>query len=345
MPHDPFVHQLRGLCLLGVEELRDLGRCRVPGSENHESHGALDQRSSVAWDPEAVAAFVDRHTPLALDAVDLLGTGTESVAWRIDGGWVARFALTPAASQSLDREVALAPLLGAALNTPVPRFEYVIRTPDGVPTMSLYRMLVGVPLSVDALESLSDKGRTRALDHLAAILDALRMVSPDAAAGAGASVRPDHGFGHPGQRDLHHRHATLLGAANVERVEALWIEYERSGISARHSRRVLAHTDLKPEHVLHDPATGRLTGVLDWGDACLSHPDFDPAIIGLFFSPDIRDQVLARLTTADTAPVTPTARLCVAVRWLTDLDVEVLTGDESFQAFCVAGLSAHLDGV
>lgn len=303
-----------------------------------------DQPSSLAWDAEAVAAFVGSHTPLAVDAVDLLGAGTESVAWGIDGGWVARFPLTPAASQSLDREVALAPLLGAALNTQVPRFEYVIRTPDGLPTMSLDRMLVGVPLSVDALETLSEKARKRALDHLAAVLDALRMVSLDAAGGAGASVRADHGFGHPGQRELHHRHATLLGAANVERVEGLWIDYERSGSGGRHSRRVLAHADLKPEHVLHDPATGRLTGVLDWGDACLSHPDFDPAIIGMFFSPDIRDQVVTRLTTADMAPVTSTARLCVAVRWLTDLDVEVVTGDESFQAFCVAGLSAHLQG-
>ena len=301
-----------------------------------------DQPSSLTWDAEAVAAFAGSHTTLAVDAVDLLGAGTESVAWRIDRGWVARFPLTPAASRSLDREVALAPLLGAVLSTEVPRFEYVIRTPDGLPTMSVYRMLVGIPLSVDALESLSDNGRARALDHLAAVLDALRMVSLEAAAGAGASERPDHGFGHPAQRELHHRHGALLGAANVERVEALWIDYERSGISARYSRRVLAHADLKPEHVLHDPGTGRLTGVLDWGDACLSHPDFDPAIIGLFFSPDIRDQVVARLTTADTAPVASTARLCVAVRWLTDLDVEVVTGDESFQAFCVAGLSAHL---
>lgn len=302
----------------------------------------MDHPSSLAWDTEAVAAFVGSHTPLAVDAVERLGAGTESVAWRIDGDWVARFPLTPAASQSLEREVALAPLLGAALNTQVPRFEYVTCAPDGVPTMSMYRMLVGVPLSVDALESLSAKARTRALSHLAAVIDALRTVSLDAASGAGARVRPDHGFGHPAQRELHHRHATLLGAANVDRVEALWIDYERSGSGARRSRRVLAHADLKPEHVLHDPGTGRVTGVLDWGDACLSHPDFDPAMIGLFFSPDIRDQVVARLTTARPAPVRSTARLCVAVRWLTDLDVEVGTGDESFQAFCVAGLSAHL---
>ncbi|MFZ1997244.1 MAG: hypothetical protein WAU75_24220 [Solirubrobacteraceae bacterium] len=70
-----------------------------------------DQPAALACDAEAVAEFVGSHTPLAVDAVDRLGAGTESVAWRIDGGWVARFPLTPAASQSLDREMGLAPLL------------------------------------------------------------------------------------------------------------------------------------------------------------------------------------------------------------------------------------------
>lgn len=191
-------------------------------------------------------------------------------------------------------------------------------------------------------EGLSANARAGALDQLAAVVDALRTVSLDAARGAGASLRPHQGFGHPSQRELHHRHADLLGAANVERVEALWVDYERCSITGRHPRLVLANADLKPEHVLHDPVTGRLTGVLDWGDACLSHPDFDLAIIGLFFSPDVRDQVAARLGTADSARVTSTARLFVAVRWLTDLDVEVTEGDESFQAYCLAGLSAHL---
>ncbi|OAA57738.1 transferase [Cordyceps fumosorosea ARSEF 2679] len=38
---------------------------------------------------------------------------------------------------------------------------------------------------------------------------------------------------------------------------------------------VLLHADLKGEHIFVDPATGRLTGVIDWSDACIGHPSVD----------------------------------------------------------------------
>jgi histidine ammonia-lyase len=292
--------------------------------------------------PDSVAAFVRAHTPLAAETVQELGMGTESVAWRVDGEWVARFPLTADASASLERELTIAPLLASRLDTAVPQFEHVACADDGVPVMSLYRSLDGEPLSIAALARLPPQARARALDELAGLVSALRGVPSEIARDAGASVRPHQGFGHPSQRELHHRHAALIGPEGVARVEALWREYEREGGDPRRDAGVLTHADLKPEHVLHDPVTGRLTAVLDWGDACLSHADFDPAIIGLFFSPEIRDDITARLPGTNRRQVAARARLLVAVRWLTDLDVEVRNGDEEFQAFCVAGLAAHL---
>ena len=157
-------------------------------------------------------------------------------------------------------------------------------------------------------------GRDRALDDLAAVLAALRRVPPDA---AGVRLRPHQGFGHPSQRELHHR---LLGAADAARVEALWRAFEAEPQDAP----VLAHADLKPEHVLHDPRSGRLTGVLDWGDACLSHPGLRPrgrrAVL--------RRDAPRRPRRAAVPPPTPRrvaadAGLLVAVRWLCDLDLAV----------------------
>ena len=97
--------------------------------------------------------------------------------------------------------------------------------------------------------------------------------------------------------------------------------------------------------MLHDPRTGRLTGVLDWGDACLAHPDFDLAVVGLFFDPALRDALAARLPTAEPRRVAAHAGLLVAVRWLCDLDLAVRAGDEPFAAHCAARLRAHLDAV
>lgn len=38
---------------------------------------------------------------------------------------------------------------------------------------------------------------------------------------------------------------------------------------------ILLHADIKGEHIFIDPVTGRLTGVIDWSDACIGHPAVD----------------------------------------------------------------------
>ena len=297
--------------------------------------------SRLAEDADAVAALVRCHAPLSADAVEPLGAGTDSVAWRVDSEWVARFPLTPNATATLEREASLAPLLASRLPVPVPSFDHVARLADGTPVMSCYRLLDGVASSVAALAALPSDARAHAMDNLAAVLVALRGVPGDTARDAGARLRHHEGFGHPSQRELHHRHAGRLAPRTVAQVETLWRAYEHEARSG-HAMPALAHNDLKPEHVLHDPLTGRLTGILDWGDAGLSHPWFDLAVIGLFFDHETRDEVARRTPGTDVGGVASAARLLVAVRWLCDLDVEVTRGDEAFADYCVSGLIAHL---
>jgi aminoglycoside phosphotransferase (APT) family kinase protein len=206
------------------------------------------------------------------------------------------------------------------------------------------RLLEGVPLSLAALAALSDSARARALDELAGAIDALRGFPADRARAAGVEPRPHEGFGHPRQRELHRRHAAELGSEAVARVEALWRGYETGPHHQHTVPYALAHADLKPEHILHDPTSGQITAVLDWGDACLSQAGFDLAVIGLFFDACVRDELADRLPNVNAQQVAHDAELLVAVRWLCDLDVGAAGGDEpSFHAMCVEGLRAHLD--
>lgn len=173
------------------------------------------------------------------------------------------------------------------------------------------------------------------------MIEALRRVSAQRARTAGVRVRRHEGFGHRSQRQLHRRHKARLGDEAVARIEALWCTYE-----TRHGADVvpdtLVHADRKPEHVLHDPSCGAITAVLDWGDACLSHADFELAVIGVFFCADVRDEVGRRLPNVNVQQVAHDAELFVAVRWLCDLDAGARDGDEPFQAMCAASLRAHL---
>ncbi len=37
----------------------------------------------------------------------------------------------------------------------------------------------------------------------------------------------------------------------------------------------LLHADLAPDHIRYSPEAGRITGVIDWGDASIGDPDYD----------------------------------------------------------------------
>jgi aminoglycoside phosphotransferase (APT) family kinase protein len=293
-------------------------------------------------DGDGVRAFVRQHTSLRAGTAEALGAGMGSVAWLIDGDWVARFPITADARATLQTELALLALLHDALPVPVPGIEHVARNPEGEAIMTAYRLLDGVPLSLPALAALSDSARARAFNELSGMIDALRRVPVEHAQGAGVHVRRHEGFGHPSQRELHHRHSARVGDKAVTRIEELWRAYE-TGADEAATPDTLVHADLKPEHVLHDPNSGEITGVLDWGDACLSHADFELAVIGLFFDANVRDEVARRLPNVNEQQVAQHAELLVAVRWLCDLDVGAIDGDDPFVSMCAASLRRHLD--
>jgi aminoglycoside 2''-phosphotransferase len=55
----------------------------------------------------------------------------------------------------------------------------------------------------------------------------------------------------------------------------------------------LVHRDLVPEHVLFNPATGHLTGVIDWGDAGIDDPAVDFAGVRRQLGAEFAQQMLA----------------------------------------------------
>lgn len=55
---------------------------------------------------------------------------------------------------------------------------------------------------------------------------------------------------------------------------------------------VLIHGDIAPRNLLADPATGRLTGIVDWGDAALADPAMDFAKLPLAVLPAVLEGYL-----------------------------------------------------
>jgi aminoglycoside phosphotransferase (APT) family kinase protein len=262
---------------------------------------------------------------LAADDVEVLGAGTDSAAFRVDGAWVVRFPLVPDAQATLATELALLPELAPALPVAVPNPEHVAER-DGQLVFCAYGALDGEPLSDAALSALSRPARARALDELAALLDAIHRFPVDRAQAAGVSFEPCKGGYHAGQAHLERELPGMLDAGELATIARQRRAFEDAQPSP--SAPVLLHADIKPDHLLHDPATGALTGLLDWGDASLGHGDFDLAIISAFCGPHTLRGLLDRLPDADAARAAASIPFLLTLRWLQDAIFDIARGQE-----------------
>jgi aminoglycoside phosphotransferase (APT) family kinase protein len=137
-------------------------------------------------DTDQARQLVRELSPLAADDVQLLGAGTDSAAFRVDGEWVVRFPLVRDAQRTLSTELALLPDLAPALPVAVPRPELVGERAGEV-VFAAYRALEGEPLSDAALTALPASARARVLDELTALLDAIHGFPVARARAAGVS--------------------------------------------------------------------------------------------------------------------------------------------------------------
>jgi aminoglycoside 2''-phosphotransferase len=268
--------------------------------------------------------LIREHSPLTADELELLGAGTDSAAFRVDGDWVVRFPLVPDAQGTLATELALLPALAPALPVAVPHPEHVAER-DGRLVFAAYRAVEGEPLSDAALDALSPAARARALDELTAVLDAIHCFPVERARAAGVSFERFKGGYHAGQANLEHELSALLESGELDAIARRRRAFEAAQPA---SEPVLLHADIKPEHLLHDPASGALTGLLDWGDVSLGHADFDLAIIGEFCGPQTLQGLLDRLDPAAAERAAASIPFLLAVRWLQDALYDIALGDE-----------------
>jgi aminoglycoside phosphotransferase (APT) family kinase protein len=170
----------------------------------------------------------------------------------VDDEWVFRFPRRPAVEEALELEIVLLPALSSTLPVAVPSFEHISRDPLFVG----YRVLRGEPL-VD-----EDSGGVRAF------VEALHALDP-----SGIPVeRPDWVEAYRVQcAEFERLVLPLVDKDRRERARELFDEAETLvGFEP-----VLLHADLGPAHLL--VRDGRLTGVIDWGDARVGDPALDYA--------------------------------------------------------------------
>lgn len=206
-----------------------------------------------------------------------LGEGCDSVALLVNDVWVFRFPKTAEVEGQLVMESRLLPAIAPHLPLPIPAFRY-----HGRPGENFQRRFVGYPklpgvpcLGLDAADL--DPAE---VERLGRFLAALHDVPLEVASAAGVPADDLARSLHELQGDAFDSLADVAVVAPGAPVEAWRRYFERIPTVAATGTSVLTHNDFAAEHILVDPDSKRLTGVIDWSDAAITRPEVDFA--GLF---------------------------------------------------------------
>ncbi|MGO4542763.1 phosphotransferase family protein [Paenibacillus sp. 2TAB19] len=219
------------------------------------------------------ALIANQFPDLIIQTVESLGEGFRNIAILVNGEWVFRFPKSQQGANELNKEIQLLPLLAARVKVGIPEFVYIGTEEDGRPFAG-YRKVEGEILGEDGIASLSENARERLAIQLADFMDALNACPVETAIQAGVPV-------HNLTNDVH-----LLKEVAKRQVFPHLETSSRDYLTQRfqsyledttctHYTPTLIHADLSPDHFLTDAHQTELTGIIDFGDAKISDPDYD----------------------------------------------------------------------
>lgn len=265
-----------------------------------------------------------RHYLGEVRAAVLLGKGSDHIAWLVNDEVVVRQAKTPDAG-AIRREATLLGVVGRFATLPVPEVVYV----DADAGILAYRHIAGTPL-MDA----PDTDTVRITTQLGGFLDAIHGIPLAQLQG---TVAPDDA---PLVEWLEEARGTYPGIAGhlPEQIRPRIEGFLASSPPAEPEIQALCHNDFGAEHILVDPETMQIAGIIDWADAAIADPMRDLALILRDLGPHSLDAALGMyrrpLTAADRERLTFHARC----KLIEDIAFGIATGESRYLDAALAHL-------
>jgi aminoglycoside 2''-phosphotransferase len=240
---------------------------------------------------EAIKAAIEQDIhdsvpDFPIESIVFEGEGDFCRAYTVNEHWIFRFAYNDEGSQSLEREIALLTRLVAAIRMPIPDITYSGRQRENGLAFVGYPKIVGVELTRERLLALAPLAQEECARDLARFLRELHSFDVGVAQELGVPAcyypfcRTEEGVMGGAGVDLYNRELDRLlsyPALGEERreyckslVEQLLNEHAEGELPA-----ALIHGDLSQDHLLFDPESRHITGVIDFSDAIISSPLLD----------------------------------------------------------------------
>ena len=244
--------------------------------------------------------------------VELLGEGWDFQVFEVDARWLFRFPKRDAGVAKLNMERKLLSGLGEWVSLPVPNYEYFCESHESSSRpFGGYRKLPGVGGDTSKMVDRHEVAR-----QLGVFLARLHTYPVDKAREAGV----------PEVRDLvgHWRGKSceqLQGLDGLNVNLGLLRRYlENETPVPFEGAASLVHNDLWAEHILVDSRSGRVSGIIDWGDAVIGDPAIDFAYLYTWYGESWLENVLVHYTGKLDAEVISRSRYlatCVAIHCIT----------------------------
>jgi len=243
--------------------------------------------------PETAATLIRASFgSVDVDGIAHLGSGWDFDAFVTRDGWVFRFPRRAECAATLDAERRIHDLVARALpsSVAIPRFDLLGEPSAAFPyRFAGYRFISGVPADAVSPALLTTTALTIGL-----ALGAIHGIPDDEARASGLREWPTDDPDH--QRWLER----TIAAANALRGLDPTVDRSLDWLATHGSRTPrpfpgplrCIHNDLSPEHLLVDPRTGTLAGILDWSDAIVGDPALDFAPLGAFHGWAFVDEVV-----------------------------------------------------
>ena len=297
---------------------------------------------------EAVKAALEQRIhdsvpDFLIESIEFEGEGDFCRAYTVNNHWIFRFAYNDEGSRSLEREIALLPRLVVAIRMPIPGITHSGRQQENGLAFVGYPKITGAELTRERLLALEPLAQEECARDLARFLRELHSFDAGVAQELGVPscdypfCRTEEGIRKGTSTDLYNRELDRLlsyPAMDEERrayckslVEKLLDGHSDGDLPA-----ALIHGDLSQDHILFDPETERISGVIDFSDAIISSPLLDFMYLYHAYGEEFFALLLSHYPVSNPAQILARVRLLhqwyVALRLLWALDHDYQRGIE-----------------
>jgi aminoglycoside 2''-phosphotransferase len=257
-------------------------------------------------------------------SIEPFGSGDFCLAFRLRDQ-VFRVARHAEAAEALRRESCILSKIAPLLPLPVPRPAY--HAPHGCPPFTVHKEITGEFLTRETWEGMPAPARQRVASDLANFLRSLHALPIQIGLGCGLAQIEAAEMARRLREETAHTIHRYLEHETQRRLDQT---LKRWSFQPAARRPALLHCDIGPGHLLYDPSTLQLIGLIDFGDIVIGDPARDFIYIYEDFGPRLLREVLTRYAGKDASKMMPVIRkwyLLEAISWTIGMYVEQREAD------------------